>query len=332
MPALRIETPDTFRRTLLATALAAASLLAPAGAFAQSSAPVRLLIGFPAGSAVDIVARILAEQMQGEMKQSFVVESRPGAAGRIAVDAVKNAKPDGTTLLVAPHGPLTLFPYVFPNLTYNPERDFVPVAQLTTFEFGLFAAPGVAAKDLAELKTWAAANPSLASYGSPGMGTTPHFVAMALSHKAGIGMTHIPFNSPPQIMTSMVGGQLSMAMLTIQEGLEFTKSGKIKLLGTSGATRSAQTPAVPTFKEQGVDVQLTGWFGVFAPAGTPASVVSAYERAAIKAMNNPDIKARLAAISLTATGAGGAELGRIRKAESEYWAGIVKATGFTPEK
>lgn len=325
-----LPTRGPTRRLLLAAALGSAAQ--PFAALAQSAEPVRLLIGFPAGSAVDIIARVLAEQMQAELKRPFVVDSKPGAAGRLAVDAVKNAKPDGATLLVAPHGPLTLFPFVFPNLSYHPERDFVPIAQLATFEFGLFAGPGVPAKNLAELKSWASANPSLASYGSPGQGTTPHFVAMALSNKAGIPMTHIPFSSPPQVMTSLVGGQLSLALMTIQEGLEFYKAGKVKLLGTSGATRSPQTPEVPTFKEQGADVQLAGWFGVFAPAATPPAIVASYERAAIKAMHNPDIKAKLAAISMTATGTSGAELARIRKNEAEFWASIVKATGFTPEK
>lgn len=320
------------RRSMLAAALLVAAMFAPSMAMAQSSEPLRLIIGFPAGSAVDIVARIVAQQMQADLKRPVVVESKVGAAGRIAVDAVKNAKADGSTLLVAPHGPMTLFPYVFKDLTYNPERDFVPVAQLTTFEFGLFAGMGVSASNLTELKQWANANPALANYGSPGMGTTPHFVAMALGQKGGMGLTHIPFNSPPQIAISLVGGQLSMAMLTIQEGLEFTKAGKIKLLGTSGAARSAQTPAVPTFKEQGVDVQLSGWFGLFAPAGTPAAAVAAYEQSAIKAMNDPEVKAKMAAMSLTATGAKGAELGHIRKAESEFWAGVVKATGFTLDK
>jgi len=321
-----------FNRLLRAAAAAALAVALSPAALGQSSEPVRLVIGFPSGSAVDIAARMLAQRLQADMKRTFVVESRPGAAGRIAVDAVKHARPDGQTLLVAPHGPFTLFPYVFPNLSYDPERDFVPLSQLMTFEFGLFAGKAVPADDLAQLKPWAKAHPGQASYGSPGMGTTPHFLAVALAHKAGMELSHIPFSSPPQIATSLVGGQLSMAMLTIQEGLEYARAGKIKLLGTSGAARAQQTPAVATFKEQGVDVQLSGWFGLFAPAATPAATVAEYERAVTKAMQDPEMKAKLAAMSLEPTGTSGAELGRIRKAESAFWAEVVKTTGFTPEK
>ncbi|MGE0331768.1 MAG: Bug family tripartite tricarboxylate transporter substrate binding protein [Ramlibacter sp.] len=319
------------RRRLLVALASSAALITPSS-FAQASAEsLRILVGFPAGSSSDVSLRTLVSQMQGHIKRPIVVENRPGASGRIAVDAVRTARPDGLTLLYAPHGPMTLFPHVFKRLSYDPARDFTPISQVAAFDFGLFANAGVPATNLQELKTWAQSNPALATYGSPGIGTTPHFLTTALAQKAGMRLTHVPFASPPQIMSSLVGGHLGLSMGPIDEALPFIRDGKVKALGTSGTARSALLPQVPTFTEQGVKLDLLGWFGLFAPVGVEPALLADYERAVQNALATAEVKARFASMNLKPTGTSATELGRIRREESVMWSQVVKETGFTPE-
>lgn len=289
----------------------------------------RLLTGFPTG-AVDVVARMLVEPMQVDLGRPFTVESHPGASGRLAVQALKAARADGNTLLVAPHGPMTLFPHVFRQLGYDPEKDFVPLAQLAAFDFALGASNAVPAQNLAELRQWARTQPDGVTFCSPGVGTSPHFLGEHFGKLAGLKLLHVPFKSPSEILPAVIGDHVSLAVLPMSDLQEAARDGKLKILAIMGAQRTPLAPQLPTFVESGIDLQLTGWIGVYAQAGVPPDTLAGLESAAIKAAHSPAMRARLQAAGLVATGLPGAELARLQARETRFWADMVRRSGFAP--
>jgi tripartite-type tricarboxylate transporter receptor subunit TctC len=238
----------------------------PPVARAQAAA-VRVVIGFSPGGSVDALARLVAESLSAESGRTAIVESKTGAAGRLAVDLVKAAAPDGATLLVAPQGPMTLFPHVFKSLRFDPAKDFSPITRLASGDFALTVAPNVPAQDVKALRDWLKANPDKASHGSPGAGTIPHFVGVAVSAQLALPMTHIPYPGSAKTMIDLAGGHIAMAISPVTEALELHQAGRVRIVATTGAVRTTFVDGVPTFKEQGFDVEVPLWF---APTGRPA--------------------------------------------------------------
>jgi tripartite-type tricarboxylate transporter receptor subunit TctC len=185
---------------------------------------------------------------------------------------------------------------------------------------------------LKELVAWVKANPDKGSYGTPGAGTLPHFLAVSFAKATGLDLRHVGYRGSSAAMTDLVGGQIPVVFTTTADVLEQHNSGRIKVLATSDAARSPFLPEVPTLKQAGFDLVATGWYGIFAPAGTPAPVVARLSAGIADAMQSPHTKERLKAFGLVATGTTPAELARIQKADSEQWAPAVKASGFTPEQ
>ena len=325
-----------YRRGLLR--LAAALLLAVAGlhsapARAQlGGEPVRLIFPFAAGGSGDALARLMAEHLRVALDQPVIVENRVGAQGRIGVQAVKAAAPDGKTLLLIPVAPMSVYQHVYKSLAYDPIGDFQPVAQVATFDFGLAVGPQVPAKTLKELVDWVKANPAQGSYGTPAAGTLPHFFAVSFARTAGLDLRHVGYRGSAGALTDLVGGQVPIVVTTTSDLLEQHKAQRIRVLATSDTQRSPFLPDVPTFREAGYDIQGRGWYGVFVPAKTPSDAVERLNKAIVAAVQTPAVKERLLAFGLLPTGTSAAELGRIQKADSELWAPAVKASGFTPEQ
>ena len=308
-------------------ALALGALSAAAGA--QVDKPVRLVVGFAPGASTDIAARLLAERMAADLKQPVNVDNKPGAAGRIAAELLKNAPADGSTIMITPIVVPVLAPLVFSKLAYDPIADFAPVAHVANFQFGLSVVASHPARNLQELIAAFKANPAQASYGTPAPGSLPHFFGVMLAKSAGVDLIHVPYNGGGPLMTALVGGQVGSAIDTLVDQIELHRSGKIRLLATSAAKRSALLPEVPTFAEAGLPgVEGTAWFAVYAPAKTAPATIAQLNAAINKALASPDLRDRFAKLGLEPTGGSPADLAAAMKRDTDRWAPIVKASGF----
>ncbi len=322
---------DLATRLLLAVLVAAVALPLPAGAQIGGE-PIRIVFPFAAGGSGDALARLIAEHLRVALNQPVIVENRTGAQGRIGVQAVKAAAPDGKTLLLTPVAPMSVYAHVYKALTYDPVRDFQPISQVATFDFALAVGPQVPAKSLKELVDWVKANPGEGSYGTPAAGTLPHFFAVQFARTAGLDLRHVGYRGSAAALTDLVGGQIPIVVTTTSDVLEQHKGGRIRVLATSDRARSPFLLDVPTFREAGYDIEGAGWYGVYAPAATPADVVDRLNAAIVAAVNAPATKERLLAFGLVPTGTSATELAKIQQADSELWAPAVKASGFTPEQ
>lgn len=324
------------RRSVLSQALKAAlaAVLASSGAAAlaqgQAQPPMKVIVGFAPGGSVDALARMVAEALQSGLGRTAVVENRTGAAGRLAVEQVKAAAPDGDTLLVAPQGPMTLFPHVFRALKYDPAKDFVPVTRLASGDFALTIGPLVPAQDMKGFRAWLATAGEKAAYGSPGAGTLPHFVGVAVSRQLGVPMTHVPYRGSALTMNDLAGGTLAAAMSPVTEALELHKAGKVRIIATTGAVRTPFVDGVPTMKELGLDLEVPLWFAVFASASTPPATLDRIRQALHAALATPAVKERITRLGLVASPSGTADLQALQARESQMWGPVVKASGFTP--
>lgn len=313
---------------------AAVAATAPGSALAQDriDKPVRILVGFAPGGTADIIARAVAEKMGAAIGQPVIVENRPGAIGRIAADAVKAAPPDGTTLMVMPIGPMAVVPHVYKDITYDPIRDFTPVALGATFQFALAAGPASGAKTWSEFAAWAKANPGKAAYATSGAGSLPHFFGVLLGRGIGVEMVHVPYKGSAAYLNDLVGGQVPAAIDAIADLTELHRAGKVKVLASSGAKRSTALPDVPTFGELGVaGVEAMGWFGFFAPAKTPKPVVDALNAAINRALTSPDVAERLTKLGMDPATGSPEMFAKVVADDYAKWGPIVKASGFKPD-
>jgi len=294
--------------------------------------PVRIIFPYAAGGSGDGTSRIVAEQLHNALKRPVIVENRTGAAGRLGVQAVKAAAPDGNTLLLTPIAPMSVFQSVYKNLGYDPIADFKPITQIATFDLAVAVGPGAQAKSLKELVTWLKANPTQANYGIPAAGSLPHFFGVLFGRAAEVDLKAVTYRGSAAALTDLVGGQVPVVFTTTTDLLPMHKAGKIRILATSGAQRSPFVPDVPTFKESGYDIQGAGWYGMFAPAKTPDDIVERYAKIIVSAIGTPEIKKRLLDFGLEPTGTTSAKFAAIQKADAALWEPAVKASGFTPQQ
>ena len=213
---------------------------------------MRILVGFPAGGTVDLIARVVADKMKDSLGQPVIVENKPGAIGRIAANEVKAAAPDGTTIMVMPIGPMAVVPHVYKDITYDPLKDFTPVALGATFQFAIAAGPASGAKNWKDFVAWVKANPGKASYATSGAGSLPHFFGVLLGRGIGVEMVHVPYKGSAAYINDLISGQVPAAIDAIADLTELHRAGRVTILASSGATRSTALPDVPTFKELGV--------------------------------------------------------------------------------
>ena len=301
----------------------------PARAQAPSQ-PVRILVGFAAGGSIDLTARALAEALRPALGRTIFVENRPGAAGRLVVEATRQARPDGDTLMLVPHGPMTLFPWIHRQLRYDPVKDFAPVGRVCIVDYAITTGPATPARTAAEFVAWARNGANKAAFGSPGAGTIPHFLGQGFAQKAGLDLTHVAYKGSALTMVDLIGGNIPLAVSPMADAVEHHRAGKVRILATTGTRRNPALPEVPTLKEGGIDLVLDGWYGLYAPAGTPAEQVDKLAQALQGAVQK--IEPLLTRATMLAESSGPRQLAELQAAETALWGPWVKASGFTPDE
>ena len=321
------------RRQILRLALPAIVGLLPFSASGQVvEQPIRIIFPFAAGGSGDALARIIADKMRASLGRSVVVENRTGGAGRIGVTAVKNTAPDGSTLLITPIAPMSVYQHVYKSLDYDPINDFAAVSQLATFDYGLAVGPQIPAHSLKELVAWVKADAAHAAFGTPSTGDLTHFLGVLFGRAAGLDLRHVAYRGSAAALPDLIAGHIPMVVTTISDLVEMHKAKSIRILASSGKERSQFTRDVPTFREASYDIEGSGWYGAFAPVRTPAATIARLSAIMAAAVHAPEVNERLRAFGLLPTGTSAAELGAIQKADSDHWASAVKASGFTPDE
>lgn len=319
----------TSRRNFCLSTLSLA--LPQAAAWAQpASQPIRIMVGFAAGGSVDMTARALAEAMRPSLERTMVVENRPGAAGRLAVEATRQAPADGNTLMLVPHGPMTLFPWIHRQLRYDPVKDFAPIGRVCTLDYAISTGPATPAKTVAEYVAWARNPANKPAFASPGSGTILHFLGQGFAQKAGIEITHVPYKGAAPSLIDLIGGNISLAVTPMADAVEHHRAGKLRILAITSTRRNPALPDVPTLRESDIDLVLDGWYGMYAPASTPAAQIDRLFQALLGAVKK--IEPTLARAAMQADAAGPQKLAQIQAAETALWGPWVKASGFTPDE
>ena len=316
------------RRHFNALAAAAAALAVPA--FAQERT-LKILVGFPPGGSVDVIARLLAEKLRASLGQNVIVDNKPGAGGRVALNEVKRAAPDGQTLVLSPRGALVIQPWLYSNLGYDPIKDFTAISRVTPFDFAVTAGPGAPAGDLKAVLAWMKANPAKANYATSGAGTVPHFAGQMLAQATGVPLTHVAYRGGAPAAQDLIGGQVPLMVDTASETLEHHKAGKVRILAVTGEARTRALPDVPTLKEAGISVSADAFFGLYGPAGMPADVVARIDRAVSDALKAQDVQDKIYGFGLVPSHAASAELAASQAAHLKKWEAPIKASGFKAE-
>jgi tripartite-type tricarboxylate transporter receptor subunit TctC len=305
-------------------ALISGMLLATA-VCAQDKQPLKIVTGFPPGGSVDILSRIVADAMRDDFS-SVVVENKPGAAGRIAINQVKLAKPDGQTVIILPMGPMVLFPHTFKKLDYDGFKDFTPVSQLALSNFAFVAGPSSGVSSISEMLAKVKANPSAGNYGTSGLGTLPHFIGVMMEQSTGVPLNHVPFQGGAPANTALLGGHIQYNIDVVAEALPLHRDGKVKILAVLGAERDPLLPNVQTLKEQGVNLESAV---MYAPAGIAPDVLARLEKAVSAAIRKPDVREKLSKQGYVPTGTSSRELASIHRADFARWEKPIKATGIS---
>jgi tripartite-type tricarboxylate transporter receptor subunit TctC len=291
---------------------------------------VHVIVGFPAGGGTDIVARVLAEALKGSYAASIIVEDKPGASARLAVEYVKNAPADGSVMLFTPDFPMTLYPFSFKSLAYDPVKDFIAVGPAAKGSLAFSIGPAVPddVKTLADFVRWCKANPALANYATTSAGGTPHFTGVMLAHAAGVAMTPVHYRGGAPAIEDLIGGHVPASVNPVSEVITYAKSGPVRALAVTGAARSPFLPDVPTMREAGYDVVVESLSGVFLPAGTPDAVVRALSDAMRAASRSPAMVESLAKFGTEPAFLTPDAFGAWIKAEIAHWGPVVQASGF----
>jgi tripartite-type tricarboxylate transporter receptor subunit TctC len=322
------------RRRLMAGAVGFAATSATPTLRAQAPGMARIVLGSGAGSAIDALARRVAEKLQPSYAATVIVENRAGAGGQLAVGAAKVAAPDGLTLLLVPTPYMAIYPHTYRKLPYKPDTDFIALSLAATLNLGFAVGPMVPpeVKGLRDFAAWCRANPSKANFGSPAAGSTPHFAGAMLARAGQFTLEHVAYRGPTPAVVDLVGGQIAAACVPIGDLHAMAATGKCRLLGTSGSKRSRFAPEVPTFAEQGFnDVVIEDWFGFFLPAGTPAATVARASAALQAALSRPDLQQAMEPSCLEVRGSTPEAFAALLQADTARWAPVVKAIGFTAD-
>lgn len=313
---------------VIPAALAAIVALHPA-AFAAAGypdRPVRLIVGFPPGGAADILGRITAQQLGDRVGQQVVVDNRGGAGGLIATEIAAKANPDGYTLLFSsiPH---VINPHLYKKVSYDAIRDFTPVVQFVAVPLMMAAGPSLPVKSVKELIAYAKANPGKINYGSGGSGSSSHLAVELLKSMADIRMEHIPYKGTGPLITDMLGGQIALTIASAVPLAPQVRSGRLRGLAVTSPKRSAAFPELPAIAETVPGYEVINWFGIFAPAGTPADVVKRINAELNAALNAPELVKTLNARGADAVGGSAADFARVVKSDFAKWAKVVKDSG-----
>lgn len=305
-------------------------LLCAAGAAAAQdypSKPIRLVVSFSAGGTTDILAREVAHQLSARLKQTVVVENRPGAGGNIGTEFLSKSMPDGYTLLATSVGPVAINPTLYANLKVHPQRDLLAVAPIADVPNVLVVHPGLPARNVAELVTYAKAHPGKLNYGSTGIGTAAHLSGVLFAEKAGVDIMHVPYKGA-DALNDLIAGRIDFMFATIPSVIGQIRAGQLRPLAVASAKRSEALPATPTMAQAGVSDVVTGaWFGLFAPAGTPPAVVATLNQAVNEAIAGADVQKRLLDQGAEPMRMDAAEFASFVAGEYAAWRPIVLRSG-----
>jgi tripartite-type tricarboxylate transporter receptor subunit TctC len=311
--------------------LAVAFMLAWGLAWAQSdypTRPVKVVVPSPPGGGTDILARVLAQHFSKALGQPFVVENKPGAGNMIGIESVARAPADGYTLLVVA-STLALNSVLYKKVPYDPVRDFAPITLAATAPNVLIVNPGLPVKSLPEFIALAKAKPGALSYGTPGIGTSPHLSMELLKSMAGIDLQHVPYRGTAAAVTDVIGGQIVATFANALTAKPQVDSGRVRALAVSGPRRVDAFPAVPPVAEAGVPgYEAMQWYGVAAPAGTPAPIIARLHAEAAKALQSDEMKERLALDGAQPVGSTPAEFAALIRRELDKWTRVVRAAGI----
>jgi len=308
--------------------LLASAVLSPATMATESKTPLRLLLGFAPGGTVDVVARTLAETLRSTLGKTVLVEYKPGAGQRLALNELRRTPADGQTLFVGTLSPFTISPNIIQNLDYDPVRDFTPVARLVTFDACVAVGPATGASDMQQLIAWLRSNPHKASYGTPGNGTQPHFAGFALGRSIGVPMVHIPYKGGNLALNDLIGGQIPLMINSLPDLIETHRSGKIRIVAVTGSKRSALLPEIPTLQELKIPLQAENSVVVYAPPMMSAALLKSINEELVSAVNSPAMQSRLNQYGLMAAPSSSEKLAQIQAAEKLYLGSLIKASGY----
>jgi tripartite-type tricarboxylate transporter receptor subunit TctC len=295
------------------------------------SRPVRIVVPSPPAGGTDIIARVLAQHFSTAMGQQFFVENRPGAGNMIGIESVARAAPDGYTLLFVP-STLALNSVMYKKVSYDPVRDFAPITLAAAANNVLVINPAIPVKTLLEFIALAKQKPGQLTYGTPGIGTSPHMSMELFKSLAGVDLQHVPYRGTAPAMTDMIGGQISAMFSNALTAKPQIESNAIRALGVSGRKRSQALPDIPPIAEAGVpEYDATQWYGLVAPAGTPPEIIARLHAEATKALVTKEMKDKLAGDGAEPVGTTPAEFDAHIKGELEKWAGVARAARIEPQ-
>ena len=314
---------------ITATTLWAGVALAQSGSYPNK--PIKFIVPYPPGGGTDVIARIVQEPLSSNLGQQVIIENRGGAGGSIGSEAAARSAADGYTVLftLSSH---TINPAIYPKLTFNTEKDFLPVVTIASLPQILVANPDFPAKNVKDVIDMAKAKPGTVAYASVGNGSPGHLAGAMMAGGANVKMTHIPYRGGGPAVTDVMGGQVPLLWVSIPAAANFVKAGKLKALAVSTTKRSAVFPDVPTMIESGFkDFEVDSWYAMFVPANTPKAAVDRLNAAANKVLASPEVKEKLLNQGAEAVGGSPEALGRVVKAELVKWDKVVKENGIKAE-
>ncbi len=319
------------RRPLIHTALLTAALAWAGSTHAQAwpTQPVKIVVPAPAGSSLDIIARLLGDKLKDRWGQPVVVDNKPGAGGMLGVDVAAKATPDGHTLALGFNGPIAFAPHVYSKMPYNPAKDLVPVVMTTSQPNVLAVNAELPVRTVKEFVDWAKGKAGAANYSSLGQGSSAHLTMALMMSEAGFAATHVPFNGSPPAAMAVAQGTADATFMVAPALLPHVRNNKLRLLATSAAQRPESLKDLPTLAEAGYpQVESLAWNGLFSAAGTPAAVVARINADVNAALQDPAVKAALDAQGLTAVGGSADDFRRVLDADGKRWGAIIQKIGI----
>lgn len=315
-------------------AAAASACLPPLASFANDNArAISLYVGFPPGGSVDSVGRTITPHLQEALRQNVIIENKPGAGGRIALEALKAARPDGLAMLISPASMFTIYPTSFKALRYDPLTDFVPVAGFMDVVSCFVISNQIPATTFNDYLKWVKEAPGArASFGSPAEGSMPHFLGMTTMQSSGLPVAPVPYKGAAPLIADVMGGHIHAGVAPLSDAIEHHLAGKLRIVAVGGAARFARLPNVPTFRELGL--RVTGgeeWYGAFLPKGTPQDLVDRYRIALFKALQAKEVKDQFEPKAWMVHLRSGPELRKMISDEIDGWRKVLAALNYAPQ-
>jgi tripartite-type tricarboxylate transporter receptor subunit TctC len=290
--------------------------------------PIRFVVPYPAGGPLDTVARLLGQKVSESTKQPVIVDNKPGAGGNIGADAVAKSPADGYTILMGAVATHAINPTLYSSIPYDAIKDFTPVTQVASTPNVLVVNPSVPAANVREFIAYAKANPGKLNFGSGSTGSAGHLAGELFKTMAGVDMTHVPYKGAAPAMSDLIGGQIQLMFDNLASSLAQMHAGKVRALAVTTATRSALAPELPTIAESGLPgFDISTWFGIFVPAGTPRDVVTRLHGEFTRALAMPDIREKMMSLGAEPVGSRPDEFAAYIRSEADKYARVIKASG-----